>query len=149
MSQKNSPRLSARAWFRERLDDPELVTRAIWVESLLAVPVGGKRRGGYISVFGLKHAREVMAQMAKANGFPNPWFEPGKSGKTWSYPPNLHWGEPSPEFPAGRRVPEWDGALFDVESGRHYGYSEKSIQEFITERFGPELAQELLNVSVV
>jgi hypothetical protein len=62
------------AWFRERLADPDLLDCAVGVKVdgavLLAVPVGGSRRGGYLSVSTVADAVRVRAALRGLPGFP-------------------------------------------------------------------------------
>ncbi|MGW3015680.1 DUF6302 family protein [Streptomyces longwoodensis] len=106
--------------FRSRLAEPALLADAVAVRvfraPLLAVPVGGPRRGGYMSFDLPTHATATHALLAEHPGFP-------RLRVRWS--PNrdtchtVEWGAPAPDW--------WeDDAVF----GRFYGYSEAAIAAF-------------------
>ncbi|MEV3853054.1 DUF6302 family protein [Streptomyces sp. NPDC050095] len=107
-------------YFRERLADPALADAGVAITlyrvPLLAVPVGGERRGGYASFEHLVHAVGVRTLLSVVSGFPRLRIR-------WSpYPDTCHtveWGEPGP--------PWWAD---DVTCGRFYGYSSNAIADF-------------------
>lgn len=108
-------------YFRDRLAEPAVLDCAVAVRvfraPLLAVPVGGPRRGGYMSFELLSLAIATRGLLADRPGFPDLRVR-------WSpYRDTCHtveWGEPAPEW--------WeDDAVF----GRFYGYSEAAIAEFV------------------
>ncbi|MFI1201641.1 DUF6302 family protein [Streptomyces sp. NPDC020883] len=107
--------------FRERLADPGLadagVAVALFRIPLLAVPVGGQRRGGYASFGQLVDAVQARALLRTVPGFPDLRIR-------WSpYRDTCHtveWGEPGP--------PWWAG---DEVFGTFYGYSADAIARFV------------------
>ncbi|MCZ4118114.1 DUF6302 family protein [Streptomyces sp. H39-S7] len=110
--------------FRDRLADPSVLAGAVAVRvfraPLLAVPIGGSRRGGYMSFDVLALAMAARGLLADQAGFPNLRLR-------WAPHPDtchtIEWGDPAPEW--------WeDDAVF----GRFYGYSESAITSFVRER---------------
>ncbi|WP_240121712.1 DUF6302 family protein [Streptomyces sp. MUM 2J] len=108
-------------YFRDRLAEPTILADAVAVRvfraPLLAVPVGGSRRGGYMSFDLLSLAVEARGLLTDQPGFPTLRVR-------WSpYRDTCHtveWGEPAPGW--------WeDDAVF----GRFYGYSEAAIAAFL------------------
>ncbi|MER5210935.1 DUF6302 family protein [Streptomyces sp. NPDC002838] len=108
-------------YFRDRLAEPAILASAIAVRvfraPLLAVPVGGSRRGGYMSFDLLSLAMATRGLLDTRPGFPNLRVR-------WSpYRDTCHtveWGDPAPDW--------WeDDAVF----GRFYGYSEAAIAAFV------------------
>lgn len=108
------------AYYRERLEDPALLEAAVAVrvgeDVCLAVPVGGRRRGGYLSVTEVMTGLAVRALLRGQAGFPDVRLR-------WSpYADTCHvveWGE---------RPPGGD----DAARGRFYGYSAEAIAAFRT-----------------
>ncbi|MFF3157969.1 DUF6302 family protein [Streptomyces sp. NPDC057910] len=107
--------------FRDRLAQPEVLAYAVAVRvfraPLLAVPIGGPRRGGYMSFDWLSLATATRSLLTDQPGFPNLRVR-------WSpYRDTCHtveWGDPAPEW--------WEGhTIF----GRFYGYSEAAIAAFV------------------
>ncbi|MFI1221189.1 DUF6302 family protein [Streptomyces goshikiensis] len=110
--------------FRNRLARPEVLAHAVAVRvfraPLLAVPVGGPRRGGYMSFDLLSLAIGARDLLTNRPGFPDLRVR-------WSpYRDTCHtveWGDPAPGW--------WeDDAVF----GRFYGYSESAITSFVGAR---------------
>lgn len=111
-------------YFHSRLAEPALLADAVAVRvfraPLLAVPVGGSRRGGYMSFDLLTLGTAVRCLLTDQPGFPDLRVR-------WSpYRDTCHtveWGDAAPEW--------WeDDAVF----GRFYGYSESAITSFVRER---------------
>jgi hypothetical protein len=102
-------------YYRARLADLSLLDGSLAVglgkAALLAVPVGGSRRGGYLSVDLLTTAVAVRDLLSGRLGFPDVRVR-------WSpYPDTCH-------------VVEWGGTPpdgDDIACGRFYGYSEAAI----------------------
>lgn len=111
------------AFFRDRIADPHLLTSAVAVcviePPALAVPVGGKRRGGFLSYDLLTLAVAARDLLSGRPGFPNLRVR-------WSWHDDtchtVEWGEPLP--------PWWTS---DTVFGRFYGYSEDAIGAFLLE----------------
>ncbi|MGX2994898.1 DUF6302 family protein [Streptomyces sp. JNUCC 64] len=110
--------------FRDRLADPSVMAGAVAVRvfraPLIAVPVGGPRRGGYMSFELLTLAMAARGLLAGRPGFPNLRVR-------WSpYRDTCHtveWGDAAPWW--------WED---DVVFGRFFGYSETAIASFIRKR---------------
>src|SRR5258708_5231936 len=63
-------------YMEQRLEDPKLLERAVPIVSGgivvdIAVPVGGKRRGGYVVLPSMRACREAYRQLTGKPGFPN------------------------------------------------------------------------------
>ncbi|WP_395371434.1 DUF6302 family protein [Streptomyces tubercidicus] len=111
-------------YFRARLADPHLADAGVAVAlvgaPLLAVPVGGMRRGGYASFGHVVDALQVRALLGTVPGFP-------ALRVRWSpYRDTCHtveWGEPAPQW--------WEG---DEAFGRFFGYSDHAVAAFMRQR---------------
>jgi hypothetical protein len=117
-------------YFKERLWDLSLLARAVpayedeeeaWG---VAIPVGGKRRGGYVATNDLRRCRQAVIQLGGNPGFPNLRInedlrvDPGY----WGPEHHLCWGDPEPVD---------DGSTASTfECGRYYGYSERAIHRY-------------------
>jgi Family of unknown function (DUF6302) len=104
-------------YFNKRLENPDLLKHAVPIvcDGLtvdLAVPIGGKRRGGYVALATLRWCRDAVSQLKGKPGFPH--LRIVKGSRTIMH--NVRWGEAEPG----------DGAS-DTELGRFYGYSEQAI----------------------
>jgi hypothetical protein len=109
-------------YLKERLEDVSLLNSAVpivygGVVVGLAVPVGGKRRGGCVALPTLRCCHEAVKQLKNTPGFPN--LRIVKGGR--EYPPNVEWGEQQP------------ASDDDAVRGRFFGYSEPAIAKFVTE----------------
>ncbi|MFD8963467.1 DUF6302 family protein [Streptomyces sp. NPDC059568] len=119
-----------RASMRDRLADPTLLDSAFAVpvgvtngemRYRLAVPVGGSRRTGYLTVANDTEAEATLSALAGRQGFPSVRLR-GNS--------NVHgvsrtviWGE---DFPRGDAVTRW----------RHLGYSDEAIVRYEQQALG-------------
>jgi hypothetical protein len=110
-------------YFRHRLADVSVLEQSVAIRifrmPLLAVPVGGPRRGGYFSTTSLTVGLAVRGLLQGRPGFTSPRLR-------WSpYRDACHiveWGETPPRH--------WD----DVALGRFYGYSDTVIAAFAAPR---------------
>ncbi|MEU0213661.1 DUF6302 family protein [Streptomyces sp. NPDC006265] len=113
------------AWFRARLGDPNLLDGAVGVKVdgavLLAVPAGGSRRGGYLSVGTVADAVSVWAALQGRSGFPRVRLGLSVHRDTCH---TVNWG---PRQPRG-----------DAERGRHFGYAPSAIDTFVRRRSIPD-----------
>lgn len=111
-------------YFRDRLAEPAILTGAVAVRvfraPLLAVPVGGSRRGGYMSFDLLSLAVDTRRLLDAQPGFPHLRVR-------WSpYRDTCHtveWGDPAPDW--------WEE---DAVFGHFYGYGEAAINAFVRRR---------------
>jgi hypothetical protein len=115
-------------WFVERLADPTLLDDAIEVflsngYVTLAVPIGGTRRGGYVSLSDRADVEDVLDELTGLQGFPQCRAE-------YSDDPDVchvvRWGDDPPALP-DEDAEEIVWAQEDFEEGRFYGYSEHAI----------------------
>ncbi|MEU5001524.1 DUF6302 family protein [Streptomyces sp. NPDC021622] len=114
---------------RERLEDPGLLDRAVIVSTgaasngehrstRLAVPVGGSRRAGELTLANWEEALTALIRLDERPGFPNlrkahPLGPPDHSQ-------TVRWGSPGPE-----RDP--------FERGRSFGYTEAGAAAYAEE----------------
>ncbi|CAL9359833.1 hypothetical protein SUDANB105_00641 [Streptomyces sp. enrichment culture] len=108
-------------YFHARLADTTILKHAVAIQvfraPLLAIPVGGSRRGGYISVDLLTIGLAIRQVLDGRPGFPD------LRVRWCPYRDTCHvveWGSEPP-----------DG---DVERGRFYGYSDHAIADFLAQR---------------
>jgi hypothetical protein len=97
-------------YFRTRLDDPGLLDRAVITEEgYLAVPAGGKRLGGFVTIRPKAAGNRLVRQLAaRPDEFPDARLV---RGDPW----DVEWG------------PELDWNAGHVIIGRYLGYSEAAI----------------------
>jgi hypothetical protein len=107
-------------FYLDRLDDPGLLDRAVITEDGdLAVPVGGKRLGGYVAADTRAAGRRLIRQLAtRPDEFPDLRL-------VCYYPWVVEWG---PEL-------DWrgddDGHPEDyAAAGRYFGYSEAAVAAY-------------------
>ncbi|MFF9458100.1 DUF6302 family protein [Streptomyces flaveolus] len=113
------------AWFRERLADRNLLDCAVGVKVdgavLLAVPAGGSRSGGYLSVGTVAESVRVWAALRGQPGFPRVRIGLSVHRDTCH---TVDWGPRQP----------WD----DAERGRYFGYAPSAINTFVCRRSIPD-----------
>lgn len=104
-------------YYVERLENPELLDNALIAPGGdIAVPVGGKRQGGYVGVDSYQSGRKVIARMKlMPHLYPNPFYEGLKHGVfpmvNFGYDPDWMW---------------WG----DRERGEYFGYKDREIERF-------------------
>ncbi|MEU8473085.1 DUF6302 family protein [Streptomyces sp. NPDC029006] len=111
------------SWYRERLRDPALIDAGVVVAvgrvGYLAVPVGGTRRGGYISTGDRMAVDCLRDALTGRPGFPRVRVRWSKCRSACHV---VAWGEDPP------------GAEDDDQArGEFYGYSEQAIRAFVAE----------------
>lgn len=113
-----------RVSMRDRLADPTLLDSAFAVavgvtngqmRYRLAVPVGGTRRAGYLTVANDAKAEATLSALAGRRGFPSVRLRGNASAHGASR--TVIWGE---DFPRGDAVTRW----------RHLGYSDEAIVRY-------------------
>lgn len=106
-------------YFRDRLDDPGLLDRAVITEDGdLAVPAGGKRRGGYVQMNTRAEGRRLVKELsARPDEFPELRLY-GGDGWIVEWGPELDW-RGNDEYPEDY-----------VAAGRLFGYSDAAIAAF-------------------
>ena len=128
----------SRRRYAELLEDPLLLDAAVAVGYDLAVPVGGRRSGGFVCVDGEEGAAAAIAVLSGHAGFPN-------LRKVLSDDPevadNVRWGDDEPPVPPlDASDVEW--ARSDMAAGHLYGYTERAIREFVVRQWGKRTALE-------
>lgn len=106
------------AYFRHRLADPRLVDRGVTIvfdyAALLAVPVGGQRRGGFLAMGDIGSGLAVRTVLDGRPGYPHVRL-------VWSADPevchHVAWGDRPPSDDKGR--------------GYFYGYGAGPVAEFL------------------
>ena len=108
-------------FYLDRLDDPGLLDRAVITEDDdLAVPVGGKRRGGYVGTNTRAEGRRLVRQLAaRPDEFPAArLFYADGCGWLIEWGPELDWRE------SGEHPEDY------VAAGRYFGFSEAAIAAY-------------------
>jgi len=107
-------------FFRDRLDDPSLLDRAVVTEhGDLAVPVGGKRQGGYVGVDTRAEAiRLIRLLSTRPAEFPALRLLRG-DGWLIEWGPELDWRGDDGGHPEDY-----------VAAGRYFGFSEAAIAAY-------------------
>ncbi|MFD9792107.1 DUF6302 family protein [Streptomyces sp. NPDC059070] len=118
------------AYYRDRLAEPHLLDQAVAVVvafrvSVLAVPVGGTRQGGFLACTDLWLAFAIRELLAQQPGFPDARVRVAEDHTVCH---QVLWGEPPP--------PPHEN---DVTLGRFFGYSPTAIAAFL--RDGPPAAR--------
>jgi hypothetical protein len=115
-------------FYRDRLDDPSLLDRAVITEDGdLAVPVGGKRRGGYVGVDTRAAGRRLIRLLAgRPDEFPAVRLVLG-DGWLVEWGPELDW-RGDDEHPEDY-----------VAAGVYFGYSDVAIVAFARNRAARDL----------
>ncbi|MEU5498016.1 DUF6302 family protein [Streptomyces griseofuscus] len=113
----------AASWYRERLDDPTLLDAAVVLvldgPGSMAVPSGGRRLGGYLSVDDdVTVLRAMRDALDGREGFPHVRVRLSEHPEVCH---RVEWGPAPPEC--------GDHAL----RGRFYGYSEQAIVAYVDE----------------
>ncbi|MGA5124416.1 DUF6302 family protein [Streptomyces pseudogriseolus] len=121
-------------YYRSRLADPAILVDAVAIcvfrAPLLAVPAGGTRRGGYMSFDLVTLAMAARDLLDGRPGFPDLRVR-------WSpYRDTCHVVEWGAQPPAD-----------DVSRGRFYGYSPKSIADFLAAKTSTTSSPALLSRS--
>jgi hypothetical protein len=124
--------------YAELLEDPSLLDSAVAVGHDLAVPIGGRRRGGFVCVDGEEGAAAAIAVLSGHPGFPNLRVVLSDDPEVWD---NVRWGDDEPPVPQlDASAVEW--ARSDMAAGHLYGYREKAIREFLVRQWGKRAAVE-------
>lgn len=131
------------SWYQDRLENPELLDQAVDTSAGLAIPVGGTRRGGYVSVEDAKHGQEVIGQLSTQDGFPNVRLIPSDDDEAMDV---VRWGDNEPALPAFDDS-DLAWARSDVDAGRMYGYREEAIRAYVADSWSADLADEAMRAS--
>jgi len=111
------------SWYRERLHDPSLIDFGVVVVvdgiGFLAVPVGGRRRGGYLAVDDFAMVGQLRAALAGLEGFPSVRVRRSTDPRVCHA---VEWGDPAPRSDS------------EVIRGWFYGFSEQAVVRFCQER---------------
>jgi hypothetical protein len=136
-----------RAWYAARLDDPWLLDFSIVVRRrdrhfLLAVPIGGRRRGGFVFLESPEDADKAAERLKSTAGFPNVRIERSRKGGAYYL---VRWGENEPSITHDCGHAEAQTTKHRT-AGEFFGNSDSAIRAFLLEQFGSEsvLASERL-----
>jgi hypothetical protein len=128
-----------RAWYAAQLDDPWLLDFSIVVRRsdrhfLLAAPIGGRRRGGFLSFESANDAVQAAERLKDTAGFPDVRIEPFRErGAHYA----VRWGENEPSIT--QRCDQAEAQIAQHRAaGEFFGYSDSAIQAFLLEQFGWE-----------
>jgi hypothetical protein len=125
-------------WFAKRLEDFELLKRAqVVAGGDLAVPVGGTRRGGYVSTRTAEEANAVARKLSEHDGYPD--VRAHTSSDEDVSAGQVVWGEPVPDCP-DIEASDADWAAWEAAAGRLYGYSVAAVYGYVHERYGQLVA---------
>jgi Family of unknown function (DUF6302) len=128
-----------RAWYAARLDDPWLLDFSIVVRRsdrhfLLAAPIGGRRRGGFVSLESPKDADQAAERLKGTAGFPNVRIERSRERGAYQV---VRWGENEPSIT--QRCDQAEAQIAQHRAaGEFFGYSDSAIRAFLLEQFGRE-----------
>jgi hypothetical protein len=128
-----------RAWYAARLDDPWLLDFSIVVRRsdrhfLLAAPIGGRRRGGFVSLKSPKDADQAADRLRGTAGFPNVRIERSQERGAYHV---VRWGENEPSIT--QRCDQADAQIAQHRAaGEFFGYSDSAIRAFLLDQFGRE-----------
>jgi Family of unknown function (DUF6302) len=134
---KASRSAADRSWHAARLADLSLLDFSIPVRTgedkfMLAVPVGGTRRGGFVSLGDRRDAEAAAERLTGQAGFPNVRIEiSSRSNKLHV----VRWGEDEPTCVEGTFSVEAQIAGYKA-AGKFFGYSDSAIRAFLLEQFG-------------
>jgi len=123
------------SWLAARLEDPGLLRRGVVVLGEIAVPVGGKRRGGFVFVAGRAEGKRVIAAIRGVPGFPRPRLVVPRR-----YAATVRWGDAAPVSP-GVTASDLEWARHDLAAGRYHGYTERAIRRFLVQGYGEGIAR--------
>ena len=129
-----------RAWYAARLDDPWLLDFSIVVRRsdrhfLLAVPIGGRRRGGFVWLESAKDADQAAERLKGTAGFPNVRIDHSRERGAYQV---VRWGENEPSIT--QRCDQAEAQIAQHRAaGEFFGYSDSAIRVFLLEQFGREI----------
>jgi hypothetical protein len=113
-------------YYRSILEDPSLADNGAEITEEktgelidVAIPVGGKRKGGYLECpLCDEAARGLIERLRNHGGFPNVRLESGSA--------HVAWGEPIPGHGDTGASEE-----MIIARGRYFGYRESAIKDFV------------------
>jgi hypothetical protein len=126
-----------RLWYAARLFDLWLLDFSIPLRTgdgcfVLAVPVGGQRRGGLVLFPSPKYVAQAAQRLKGNAGFPNIRIERSRELAACHV---VRWGADEPSI-----TESWSKADAQITqrrvAGEFYGYSDLAIRAFLLERFG-------------
>jgi hypothetical protein len=132
-------RLNQKRYFLNRLADPSLLAKRVWVAEELCIPLDGKRRSGSTRVQSQRLTCEcIKSHLSGREGFPNVRIEEAISlahKKGWV----VAWGE-SACIP---KISTIEGEIEQIRKcGELFGYTDESIRQYQDEK-RKELDEEL------
>lgn len=128
-----------RPWYAARLFDLWLLDFSIPLRSgdehfVLAVPVGGRRRSGFISLPSPEYAEQAAERLKGNAGFPDIRIEYSRER---GFQHIVRWGENEPSITQRFNQAEAQIAQHRA-TGEFFGYSDLAIRAFLLEQFGRE-----------
>jgi hypothetical protein len=125
-----------RPWYAARLFDWWLLDFSIPVRGgdghvMLAIPVGGRRRGGLVSLESLKDADHAVERLKGTAGFPNVRIDRSRERGTYQM---VRWGPNEPSITQRCDQAEVQIAQHRA-AGKFFGYSDSAIRTFLLEQF--------------
>jgi Family of unknown function (DUF6302) len=128
-----------RPWYAARLFDLWLLNFSIPLRSgdghfMLAVPIGGRRLGGFVSFESANDADEAAERLKDTAGFPGVRIERFRERGAHHV---VRWGENEPSITHRYDLVEAQIAQHRT-AGEFFGYSDSAIREFLLEQFGRE-----------
>jgi hypothetical protein len=126
-----------RLWYAARLFDLWLLDFSVPLRTgdrcfVLAVPIGGKRRGGLVSFPSPKYVEQAAERLRGNAGFPNIRIE-----RSWERAAChvVRWGADEPSITESRSKADAQITQRRV-AGEFFGYSDSAILVFLLEQFG-------------
>jgi hypothetical protein len=128
-----------RLWHAVRLFDLWLLDFSIPLRSgdehfMLAVPVGGRRRSGFVSLPTPEYAEQAAERLKGNAGYPEIRIEHSRER---GFQHIVRWGENEPSITQRFNQAEAQIAQHRA-TGELFGYSDSAIQAFLLEQFGRE-----------
>jgi len=128
-----------RPWYAARLFDWWLLDFSIPVRGgdehlMLAIPIGGRRRGGFVSLESPKDVDHAAERLKGNAGFPNVRIECSRERGAYH---EVRWGENEPLIT--KRSDQTEVQITQHRAaGEFFGYSDLAIRAFLLEQFGRE-----------
>lgn len=110
--------------------------RVVRVAGVAAVPIGGTRRGGFVTVRNARHGQQVMTALRGQDGFPCLRFVAPADPEVFE---QVQWGE-DPPIPPELDAPDEEWALFNARESLFYGNPRWIAHKLVARQFGTDVA---------